>query len=41
MNPKHNNMAHWTSFERGRHFPMMEQPDLLAGGFHVFFRPLG
>jgi pimeloyl-ACP methyl ester carboxylesterase len=33
-------MAHWSEFERGRHFPAMEVPDLLAGDVRAFFRGL-
>ncbi|MEW2358936.1 epoxide hydrolase family protein [Spirillospora sp. NPDC029432] len=29
--------AHWSSFERGGHFPAMEQPALLAGDLRDFF----
>jgi pimeloyl-ACP methyl ester carboxylesterase len=32
--------AHWSEFERGRHFPAMEAPDLLAGDLRAFFVPL-
>ena len=33
--------AHWTEFERGKHFPAMEAPDLLARDLQAFFGPLG
>jgi pimeloyl-ACP methyl ester carboxylesterase len=32
--------AHWTEFERGRHFPAMEAPAQLAGDLRAFFGPL-
>ena len=32
--------AHWTEFERGKHFPAMEAPDLLATDLQAFFGPL-
>jgi epoxide hydrolase len=32
--------AHWTEFERGKHFPAMEAPTLLAADLQAFFRPL-
>ncbi len=32
--------AHWTEFERGRHFPAMEAPAELAGDLRTFFGPL-
>ena len=31
--------AHWTEFERGRHFPAMEAPELLAADLRAFYRP--
>jgi epoxide hydrolase len=34
-------VAHWTEFERGGHFPAMEQPDLLVGDLRSFFESLG
>jgi epoxide hydrolase len=33
-------IGHWTEFERGGHFPAMEQPDLLVGDIREFLRPL-
>ena len=30
-------IAHWSEFERGGHFPAMEQPDLLVGDLRRFF----
>ncbi|WP_344941798.1 epoxide hydrolase family protein [Actinomadura miaoliensis] len=33
-------VAHWTSFDRGGHFPAMERPELLADDLHAFFGPL-
>lgn len=33
--------AHWSEFERGKHFPAMECPDVLAGDMREFFGPLG
>ncbi len=33
-------MAHWSEFDRGRHFPAMEVPDLLVGDVRAFFRGL-
>jgi pimeloyl-ACP methyl ester carboxylesterase len=32
--------AHWTEFERGRHFPAMEAPAQLAQDLRAFFGPL-
>jgi pimeloyl-ACP methyl ester carboxylesterase len=32
--------AHWTEFERGRHFPAMEAPAQLAADLQAFFGPL-
>ena len=32
--------AHWSEFERGRHFPAMECPDVLAADLRAFFGPL-
>jgi pimeloyl-ACP methyl ester carboxylesterase len=32
--------AHWTEFERGKHFPAMEAPTQLAADLHAFFGPL-
>ena len=32
--------AHWTEFERGRHFPAMEAPAELAADLQAFFAPL-
>jgi pimeloyl-ACP methyl ester carboxylesterase len=31
-------MAHWSDFERGGHFPAMEEPELLVGDIRKFFR---
>ena len=33
-----NNIVHWSEFDRGGHFPAMEQPDLLVGDIRRFFR---
>lgn len=33
-------VAHWSEFDRGGHFPAMEEPDLLTGDIRAFFRPL-
>ncbi|WP_218021428.1 hypothetical protein [Nocardia acidivorans] len=33
--------AHWTEFERGKHFPAMEAPADLALDPRAFFGPLG
>ncbi|MBN3932057.1 alpha/beta fold hydrolase [Streptomyces verrucosisporus] len=33
-------VAHWSAFERGGHFPALEQPALLTGDLRAFFRPL-
>src|SRR5215469_12852654 len=38
IDPAHK-IAHWSEFERGRHFAAMEQPDLLVGDIRTFFRP--
>jgi epoxide hydrolase len=35
-----NKIVHWTEFDRGGHFPAMEQPDLLVDDLRTFFRPL-
>lgn len=35
-----NNVVHFSEFERGGHFPAMEQPDLLAGDITEFFASL-
>ena len=32
--------AHWSEFQRGRHFPAMEAPAQLAGDLQSFFGPL-
>jgi epoxide hydrolase len=32
--------AHWTEFDRGRHFPAMEAPAQLAADLQAFFGPL-
>ncbi|MGH3248254.1 MAG: alpha/beta fold hydrolase, partial [Trebonia sp.] len=32
--------AHWTEFQRGRHFPAMEAPAQLAADLRAFFGPL-
>jgi epoxide hydrolase len=32
--------AHWTEFDRGRHFPAMEAPTQLAADLRAFFGPL-
>ena len=32
--------AHWTEYERGKHFPAMEAPDQLAADLQAFFEPL-
>jgi len=32
--------AHWSEFDRGRHFPAMEAPDLLIGDVREFFRKI-
>jgi pimeloyl-ACP methyl ester carboxylesterase len=39
LDPEHQ-VAHWTEFERGGHFPAMEAPELLVGDLRVFFRNL-
>ncbi|MGO4419016.1 alpha/beta fold hydrolase, partial [Streptomyces sp. MCAF7] len=36
-----NNIVRWTEYERGGHFPAMEQPDLLVADVRAFFRDLG
>jgi hypothetical protein len=33
-------VTHWSTYDRGGHFPAMEVPDLLAGDVREFFRPL-
>src|ERR687889_1295845 len=39
MDPDHE-IAHWSEFDRGGHFPAMETPDLLVGDVRKFFRGL-
>jgi epoxide hydrolase len=34
------NLVRWTEFDRGGHFPAMEEPDLLVGDVRAFFRQL-
>ena len=34
------NIVRWTAFDRGGHFPAMEQPVLLAEEIRAMFRPL-
>jgi microsomal epoxide hydrolase len=34
------NIVHWSEFERGGHFPALEQPGLLTEDIRSFFRPL-
>ncbi|MEU0806297.1 epoxide hydrolase family protein [Streptomyces sp. NPDC005970] len=36
-----NNIVRWTEYDRGGHFPAMEQPDLLVADIRAFFRDLG
>jgi len=36
----YNVITHWTEFDRGGHFPAMEQPELLAGDIRAFFASL-
>jgi pimeloyl-ACP methyl ester carboxylesterase len=33
-----NNIVHWSEFDRGGHFPAMEEADLLIGDLRKFFR---
>jgi pimeloyl-ACP methyl ester carboxylesterase len=33
-------IAHWSEFERGGHFPAVEEPELLVGDIRTFFRTL-
>lgn len=35
---RNHNIARWTEFDRGGHFPAMEVPDLLIGDLRAFFR---
>ena len=35
-----NNIVRWTEFDRGGHFPAMEQPDLLINDIREFFREI-
>ncbi|MEU6825053.1 epoxide hydrolase family protein [Streptomyces atriruber] len=35
-----NNIVQWTTYDRGGHFPAMEQPELLVGDVRRFFRTL-
>ncbi|MCD6033695.1 MAG: epoxide hydrolase [Thermomicrobiales bacterium] len=39
LDPGHE-IGHWSEFERGGHFPAMEEPDLLVGDIRAFFRDL-
>lgn len=39
FDPDHE-IAHWTEFTAGGHFPAMEEPELLAGDLRAFFAPL-
>ncbi len=34
---KYNNIVHWSEFDRGGHFPAMEEPDLLTADIRRFF----
>jgi pimeloyl-ACP methyl ester carboxylesterase len=34
------NIVQWSEFDRGGHFPAMEEPDLLVGDLQAFFRRL-
>ncbi|MFE4373855.1 epoxide hydrolase family protein [Streptomyces sp. NPDC056835] len=36
-----NNIVRWTEYDRGGHFPAMEQPDLLVDDVRRFFRTVG
>jgi pimeloyl-ACP methyl ester carboxylesterase len=35
-----NNIVQWTEFERGGHFPAMEEPGLLVADIRAFFRKI-
>ena len=37
---QHNNIVHWSEFDRGGHFAAMEAPELLVGDVRAFFRRL-
>lgn len=37
LDPEHR-IEHWSEFERGGHFPAMEQPEALAADLRAFFR---
>jgi hypothetical protein len=39
IDPDHT-IAHWSEFDRGRHFAAMEDPDMLVSDIRAFFRPL-
>lgn len=39
MDPDHQ-VAHWSEFAQGGHFPALEVPDLLVEDLRAFFRPL-
>jgi epoxide hydrolase len=39
IDPAHK-IEHWSEFDRGRHFPSMEAPQLLVEDLREFFRPL-
>ena len=37
---KVHNIVHWSEFDRGGHFPALEQPELLAADVRTFFRSI-
>ncbi len=37
---KTNNIMQWSEFDRGGHFPAMEEPDLLVADIRAFFRKI-
>jgi pimeloyl-ACP methyl ester carboxylesterase len=39
LDPGHE-IARWSEFEQGGHFPAMEEPDLLVGDIRAFFHDL-
>jgi microsomal epoxide hydrolase len=38
--PGYPNIVHWSEFDRGGHFPAMEQPELFVGDLRTFARTL-
>ena len=34
------NLVHWSEFDRGGHFAVLEVPELVAGDLRTFFAPV-